>query len=120
MTGEEITAFKQPVHTDQLVLVEGSEFPESPSEVTRVEIEGIPGVLKRQAWDGRVLVQMGSRDQEDRFTQRYAAQGAKRAIWPEKGVWVDLARFDYHFVDHRSFENMIGSMSEGAIDFLYA
>ena len=107
-TGEEITAFKQLVHADRLVLVEGSEFPEAPSEATHVEIEGVPGVLKRQAWDGRVLIQMGSRGQEDKFAQRYATLGAKRAIQPEKGVWVDLARFEYHFVDHREFENMMG------------
>ena len=116
-TGEEVTAFKQPEHADRLVLVEGSEFPDTPAEVTRVEIEGVPGVLKRQAWDGRVLIEMGSRAQEDAFVQRYATLGAKRAIPPEKGVWADLARFDYHFVEHRESEDTIGSMSEGETDF---
>ena len=101
------------MHADRLVLVEGSECPESPSEVTRVEIEGVPGVLKRQAWDGRVLIQMGSRSQEGSFAQRYATLGAKKAIPPEKGVWADLAQFGYHFVDHHGSEDTIGLMSEG-------
>ena len=82
-------------------------------EQTRVSLVGVPGVLKRQAWDGRVLVQMGSSDQEEEFARRYSAQGAKRAIPPERGVWVDLSRFDYHFVDHRVSQDTIGLMSEG-------
>ena len=86
-------------------------------EQTHVSLEGVPGVLTRQAWDGRVLVRMATTEQEDEFARRYSAQGAKTAALPERGVWVDLARFDYHFVDHREFENMMGSMSEGAIDF---
>ena len=57
-TGEEVTAFKQPVHADRLVVVEGSEFPDTPDEQTHISIEGVPGELRRQAWDGRVLVQL--------------------------------------------------------------
>ena len=28
-------------------------------------------------------------------------------------MWADLARFDYHFVEHRESEDTIGSMSDG-------
>ena len=33
---------------------------------------------------------------------------------PERGVWVDLARFDYHLIDRRVAQDTIGLMSEGA------
>ena len=55
---------------------------------------------------------MATTEQEDEFARRYSAQGAKMAALPERGVWVDLARFDYHFIDHRVAQDTIGLMSE--------
>ena len=59
------------------------------------------------------MVQLGSKDQEETLAKRYAAQGAKRSAPLERGVWVDLARFDYHFIDQRDSQDTIGLMSEG-------
>ena len=112
-TGQEVTAFKQPVHADRLVVVEAGELPDAPDELTRVYIEGVSGTIKKQAWDGRVLVQFETRDQENAFVQRHSGQGVKKAVWPDKGVWVDLAKVDYHFVGDGPPLEAIGLMSEG-------
>ena len=59
-TGKEITTFKQPVHADRIVPMEGGVLDEPISQAKDVVIEQRHGTIREQAWDGRVRVEMAT------------------------------------------------------------
>ena len=95
-TGKEVSAFKQPVHADRIVPMEGGVLDEPIAESKEVVIEQRHGTITEQAWDGRVPVRLATDEAEDAFAHQFANDGAKRDEG-KPGVWVDLARHTYYF-----------------------
>ena len=54
-TGKEVSAFKQPVHADRIIPMEGGVLDDPIAETKEVVIEQRHGTITEQAWDGRVL-----------------------------------------------------------------
>ena len=97
-TGSEVTSFKQPVHADRIVPMEGSVLDDPIAEAREVVVEQHHGTITEQAWDGRVLVQLATDEAEDAFAHRFANDGAKKD-GRKPGVWIDLSRHTYYFPD---------------------
>ena len=97
-TLEEWRHVKQPLHADPLVPLAASELTEPVAERNRIEVEGRPGVMRRQALDGKVLVTLASVEEEDEFAYAHRRLGAAKAGGGARGVWLDLTRHDYRFV----------------------
>ena len=77
-TRNEVTSFKQPVHADRIVPMEGGVLDDPITESKEVVIEQHHGTITEQAWDGRVLVQLATDEAEDTFAHRFANDGAKK------------------------------------------
>ena len=105
-TGKEVSSFKQPIHADRIVPMEGGVVETPISETKNVVIEQQPGTIMEQAWDGRVLIKMATEQAEDEFAHRYANMGTKRDE-RKPGVWVDLSKHAYYFPEE------ISGVSEG-------
>ena len=95
-TGQEVTAFKQPVHADRLVPIECPELTSPIDELCTIYLEGDRGEIKAQAIDGRVLVEFASAEAESDFAHDYRRLGV-RSNPSGRGVWIDLEKFDYSF-----------------------
>ena len=54
------------------------------------------------------MAQLGCYNQEDAFAQHSAELGAKQAVPPERGVWVELSRLDYHLIGNCQDGEAIG------------
>ena len=97
-TLEEWRPIKQPLHADRLVPLASAELTEPVAERTHIEVEGKPGVMRRQALDGKVLVILASVEEEEEFAYAHRRLGAAKAGGGARGVWLDLTRHDYRIV----------------------
>lgn len=97
-TGIEATSFKQPVHADRIVPMDGGVLNEPIASEKNIVIEQHHGTIQEQAWDGRVRVQFATEAAEDEFAHRYRKDGATKDA-RKPGVWVDLGRHTYYFTE---------------------
>ena len=95
-TGQEVSSFKQPVHADRIVPMDGGVLDDPISETKEVIVEQRHGTIMEKAWDGRVLIEMATAQAEDDFACEFANMGAKRDD-RNPGVWVDLSKHTYYF-----------------------
>ena len=95
-SGREVTDFKQPVHGDRLVLFDGGMLDAPIDKKVDIEVEGYRGVVKDQAWDGRIRVEMATSEMEDDFAYDYRNLGTQKDV-SARGVWIDLEKFRYCF-----------------------
>ena len=76
--------------------MEVAELAEPLEEKLGLTIEGMNASVVRQAVDGRILIRLPTREQEEAFQARFAKLGA--VMDPQvDGVWVDLGRFEHDF-----------------------
>ena len=97
-TGIEASSFKQPVHADRIVPMDGGVLDEPIATEKNIVIEQHHGTIQEQAWDGRVRVQFATEAAEDEFAHRFRKDGATKDS-KKSGVWVDLARHTYYFTE---------------------
>jgi len=93
-TQREVGHFRQPVHADRCIPLEVGDLTEPMESKFRIEIEGRTGLIRRQAIDGRILVDFQSARLNDAFAQDFKRRGAHLS-GDDRGVWLDSERFDY-------------------------
>jgi hypothetical protein len=97
-TKREISTFIQPVHADHLVPLNVQELTAPVEEKTKVVLEGAHhGNIVAQALDGRVKIHLTDRAGEETFQKVHKKLGV--ILDEKRGIWIDLANFDYFFDD---------------------
>ena len=102
-TGVEVSSFKQPVHADRIVPMDGGVLDEPIAGQKSIVIEQQHGTIQEQAWDGRVRIQLATEAADD-FAHQFRKDGAARDS-KKPGVWVDLARHTYYFTEADSLSH---------------
>ena len=95
-TGIEVSNIAQPVHADRLVPIGVQELVDPIEERNRVILEGVySGNIEQQAIDGRVMVKLANRSQEETFQKEFRKLGV--VLNHPRGIWADLSVHDHYF-----------------------
>ena len=65
-------SFKQLAHADHIVPMDGGVLEDPIAKKKDVVLKQRRGTIKRQAWDGRVLVELDSAEAEDEFAHKFS------------------------------------------------
>jgi hypothetical protein len=95
VTGREVKTFKQPVHADRLVPVTATELTVPLEQRLAITVDGEVGRVRRQAIDGRVMIDFLDPDKNRRVAHQWRKLGALFEPEGAAGVWLDLAKMEH-------------------------